>query len=99
MRVRHADKDLERLEIDSMFYCGYSENTVSAFRKRMQLLRAMRDERDLYAFKSCRFEKLKGSRSHQHSIRLNDQMRLILEFEGRGPGKTMVVVGIEDYHS
>jgi len=31
-------------------------------------------------------------------MRLNDQFRLILEFEGSGAGKTVVVVGIEDYH-
>jgi len=98
MRVRHADKDLERLEVDAEFYCGYGENIVRAFRKRMQFIRAVRDERDLYAMRSSRFEKLKGARSHQHSIRLNDQMRLILEFEGRGPEKTLVVMGIEDYH-
>jgi proteic killer suppression protein len=71
---------------------------VKAFRKRMQTIRAARDERDFYALQSLRFEKLKGARSHQHSMRLNDQWRLILEFEGKGEKKTLVVVGIEDYH-
>ncbi len=31
-------------------------------------------------------------------IRLNQQWRLILEFEGEAPEKVTVVVSIEDYH-
>jgi plasmid maintenance system killer protein len=31
-------------------------------------------------------------------MRLNDQWRLILEIEEDGQGKTLVIVGIEDYH-
>ena len=34
--------------------------------------------------KSMRFEKLKGARSHQFSLRLQDQWRLILEIERAG---------------
>jgi toxin HigB-1 len=64
----------------------------------MQAIRAANDERDLAAVRGNRFEKLQGSRSHQYSIRLNDQYRLVLEFEGSGQNKTVVVVGIEDYH-
>jgi proteic killer suppression protein len=64
----------------------------------MQTIRSAPDERDLYALKSLHFEKLKGQRSHQHSIRLNDQWRLILEFKGKAPNKTIVIVAIEDYH-
>ena len=98
MRVRHADRGLERVESDIRYYGGYQENIVKAFRRRMQVIRAAQDERDLRQFRSHRFEKLKGKRSHQHSIRLNNQMRLILEFEGQAPEKTVVIIGIEDYH-
>ena len=42
------------------------------------------------------FEKLKGDRARQHSMRLNDQWRLILEFEGAAPDETVVIVSIED---
>jgi proteic killer suppression protein len=48
--------------------------------------------------KSFHFEKLKGRRSHQHSMRLNQQWRLVLGFEGDAPNKVSVVVSIEDYH-
>ena len=98
MNVAFADKDLDRLETDIQFDAGFPQPVVTAYRKRMQQIRAAPDERDLYAQKSLHFEKLKGDRSHQRSIRLNDQWRLILEFKGRGPQKVVVIVSIEDYH-
>jgi toxin HigB-1 len=64
----------------------------------MQAIRAAHDERDFYAMKSLRFEKLEGDRSSQRSVRLNDQWRLILEFSGEAPAKTLLIVTIEDYH-
>jgi len=96
--VRFKDESLGTLERDAKYNAGYSEAICKAFRKRMQQIRAATDERDFYALKSLRFEKLKGERSHQYSMRLNDQWRLILELEGEGLSKKLTVVGIEDYH-
>jgi toxin HigB-1 len=98
MKVRHANRDLERLEADPKFVSGHGQNVVQAYRKRMQFIRGAHSEQDFRAMKSLHFEKLKGSRSQQHSIRLNDQWRLILEFEGEAPDKVAVVIKIEDYH-
>jgi len=98
MEVSFGDANLDRLEIDARFDGGYSQAIVKAFRKRMQQIRAADDERPFYASKSLHFEKLKGSRNHQHSMRLNDQWRLILEIRGDGKEKLIHVVGIEDYH-
>jgi len=92
------DTRLDKLETDPAFDAGYPSEIVKAFRKRMQQIRAAVDERDFYNQKSLRFEKLHGDRKHQHSMRLNDQWRLILEFEGKCPSKTVVIVDIEDYH-
>lgn len=98
MKVTHRDSNLERLERDASFTDSRPPAVVKAFRKRMNFLRHAEDERDLYAWKSLEFEKLKGARSHQHSVRVNDQWRLILEFDGEAPNKAAVIVAIEDYH-
>lgn len=98
MEVRHDDRTLEEVEFDKASTAGFDPAIVKAFRKTMQSLRAAVDERDIRARKGARFEKLSGQRSHQHSIRLNDQYRLIVELEGEAPNKTVVIVGIEDYH-
>ncbi|MYB76846.1 MAG: plasmid maintenance system killer protein [Chloroflexi bacterium] len=98
MEVRYEDSELERLESDPSFRGKWSQSVVKAFRKRMQAIRAATDERAFYQMKSFHFEKLAGNRRHQRSMRLNDQFRLILKFEGKSPDKTVVVISIEDYH-
>lgn len=98
MEVEFADDSLRRLESDSGFDAGFGRDVVRAFRKRIQFIRAARDERDFYAMRSLNFEKLKGKREGQHSMRLNDQWRLILELVKRNDGKVVVIVEIADYH-
>jgi proteic killer suppression protein len=96
--VGFRHETLAKLERDARYAAGYSEGVVKAFRKRMQQIRAANDERDFFALKSLNFEKLKGGRSTQYSMRLNDQWRLILESQGNEIGKKVIVVAIEDYH-
>ena len=98
MEVCFRQAFLSRLESNVRFDRGFPEAVVSAYRNRMQTIRAAPDERVFYAMKSLRFEKVKGKRDHQHSMRLNDQWRLVVEFEGKAPDKVVVVVDIEDYH-
>lgn len=97
MDVIFKDECLDKLESENNDY-GYSTEIVKAFRKRMQQIRAALDERDFYNLRSLRFEKLKGNRSHQHSMRLNGQWRLIVELAGNSPQKFVMIVCIEDYH-
>jgi proteic killer suppression protein len=98
MQIRHADRKLQRLETDLSYMAGLNAQAVRGFRKVMGWIRSADDERDFYALKGLHYEKLKGSRTHQRSMRLNDQFRLILELEQTADGKRMVVISIEDYH-
>ncbi len=98
MEVEFADDDLRRLEVDAAFNANLSRSIVSAYRRRMQAIRAANDERDLRVFRAWNFEKLKGDRSHQHSIRLNGQFRLIVEIIVRQPKNGIRVIEIVDYH-
>ena len=98
MEVRFANKDLDRLETDPRFDGAYPQEVVRKFRLRMQFIRGAKDEQDFYALKSLHYEKLKGGRSHERSMRLNQQWRLILAIERRRDQKVVVVIAIEDYH-
>jgi proteic killer suppression protein len=98
VEIRFRDDKLDRLETDPKFDGGFPGPIVTKFRQRLQEIRAASDERLFYQLRSLRFEKLKGNREHQYSMRLNDQWRLIVEFEGSSTNKVAVVVGIEDYH-
>jgi proteic killer suppression protein len=98
MKVEFRDKSCDRLDKDPAYNAGHSAAVVTAFRKRIQFIKAATDERDFREMRSLHYEKLKGDRSHQRSMRLNDQWRLILELDKSGAETVVVVVGIEDYH-
>jgi toxin HigB-1 len=98
MDVEFEDESWRRLEIDKSFDAGLDRSIVKAYRKRLQMIRAARDERDFYALKSLHFEKLKGDREGQHSMRLNQQWRLILRLEKRDDGKVILIISVTDYH-
>src|SRR5262245_27446780 len=98
MDVEFADDDLDRLEVDGEFTAGHEAGVVKAFRKLMQVIRAAQDERDFYKLKSLHFEKLKGKRSHQRSMRLTGRWRLIVELRGEALSKIVRIMSIEDYH-
>lgn len=98
MEVEFDDYDLDCLETDAQYTAGHSQEVVRAYRKRMQQIRAFRDERDFLTVRSLNFEKLKGNREGQHSIRLNLQWRLIFEIRGDHPCKVISIIEIVDYH-
>ena len=98
MQVRHADGRLERLEVDPTYDAGFGRPIVKGFRKVMAWIRDAENETDFYALHSLHYEKLKGARAHQRSVRLNRQFRVILQLEPGSSGATVVVIAIEDYH-
>lgn len=98
MEVEFDDDNLDRLETDAKFTAGFSRDIVKAYRKRMQLIRAAKDERDFMEQKSLHFERLNDDRLGQYSIRLNIQWRLILELRGKHPCKIIRIIEIVDYH-
>jgi proteic killer suppression protein len=98
VEVTFESPQLEELEKDKAHDARYPPGIGKVFRRRMQFIRAAPDERDFYQLRSLNFEKLKGDRIGQHSMRLNDQWRLILTFVGESPNKLVVIISIEDYH-
>ena len=98
MEVEFDNDDLDQLEVEPHFDAGLPSGVVKGFRKAMQCIRSALDERDLYALRGLRFEKLKGDRDGQYSLRCNDQYRLIARFDGRGQEKIVRIIEIVDYH-
>ena len=98
MILKFKDRNLQRLAEDSSYSGSYSPPVITSFRKKIQIIEAATDERDLYGLKSLHFEKLKGDRKGQYSIRLNKQWRLILSMVKDINNKIVLVISIEDYH-
>lgn len=69
----------DRLEIDPGYTHGLSTSVVAAYRSRLQLLRAARDQDDLAAIRSLGFCPVDGRACGQHSVALNNPYCLIVE--------------------
>ncbi len=76
----------------------YQPAVVHAFFRVMTLIAQARDERDIRAIKGRRMERLRGDRQGQHSLRLNDQFRLIFTIESDEDGNILLIIEIVDYH-
>ncbi len=98
MKTGYGNKSLKRIRDEAGFTGGFSDAIVAAFREVVQFIESAPDERAFGAMRSLNFEKLKGNRDGQYSMRLNKQWRLILEFEGKGSDKKLRIVEIVDYH-
>lgn len=98
MDVEFADEDLRRLHADPECKAGYSTEIIRAFRQKVQFLVAAPDERSIRNWRSLNYERLKGQRKHEWSIRLNGPWRLILQRRETDAGVTLILTGIEQYH-
>lgn len=99
MLVDFEDESLRRLYEDKNFRVPrIGPELTKAYRRRLQVVVAAVDERDLRNMRSNRFEKLSGDRDGSWSLRLNDQWRLIVRLEDRAEGRFVVVTEIVDYH-
>ncbi len=99
MRLEFEDDDLRRLYEERDFVLSrFGPDVVRAFRQKLGFLAQAESEVDLRNYKALHFEKLKGGRAGQHSIRLNHRWRLILRIETDTDGRLLVVVEIVDYH-
>jgi proteic killer suppression protein len=93
-----ADPYLECVYYDSNASIGHGPAVDKGFRKVMGIIKASIDERDLRELKGLRYEKLKGARSHQHSLRLTNQWRLIIERIEHSSQIKLRIISVEDYH-
>jgi proteic killer suppression protein len=97
LRYRFYDKGLERLYVQGTGAGHYPEGIAETFVKRIRMIEAAADERDLRALKSLHFEKLKGG-GNRYSIRLNQTWRLLLTFEKDKDGKIVVIIEINKHY-
>jgi len=99
MKVEHADDKLREIESTPNAGLGcFTPAVVKGFRKRMQLVRAATDIRDLYAYKGNRLEKLSGDRKNQYSMVLTGNWRLVIEVDQSSSPARIIILEIVDYH-
>jgi len=55
----------------------FSKEVILQYKKKVRILLKIKSIKELYDYKGLHFEKLKGDRKEERSIKLNDQYRLI----------------------
>ncbi len=98
MRVVFADEELSLIETEQAGGTRLGVAVIKSARRKLAVLRAAVDDRSLRNWKSLHYEKLKGERGGQRSIRLNDQYRMVFELDEETEPQTVTILKIEDYH-
>jgi toxin HigB-1 len=99
VKIEFADEELRRLYVGPEFVLPqFGQDLIRAYRKKIGFLASANSELDLRAYKALRYEKLRGDREGQHSVRLNQQWRLILRVETDEDERLLIIVEIVDYH-
>lgn len=98
MRIVFAHNDLALIETDEAGATRLPVSVIKSARRKLTVLRAAINDRSLRNWKSLHYEKLRGDREGQRSIRLNDQYRMVLELDEETEPQTATILQIEDYH-
>lgn len=93
-----ADSKLAAIETAEPGKTGLPVAVIQAVRRKLTVLRAATDDRALRNWKSLHYEKLKGGRAGQRSIRVNDQYRIVFVLDSETAPQTATILSIEDYH-
>lgn len=88
-----ADKESERI-FSREFSKKLPSDIQRIARRKLEILDAVENLNDLTIPPANRLEKLKGGRSNQYSIRINDQWRICFEWSGTDAFDVEIV----DYH-
>jgi len=97
MRFGFKSKKLELLYTEEKGAQKYDAAVVDAFFDVMAIIAAAADERDIRNIKSLHYEKLKGKLQHQHSLRLTNQYRLIVERAKDEQGRWLLIIEIDPH--
>jgi toxin HigB-1 len=98
MDVVFADPTLGLIETEDAGRTKLPVAVIKSARRKLTVLRAAPDDRALRNWKSLHYEKLKGGRDGQRSIRVNDQYRIVFTLDENTKPPIATILAIEDYH-
>jgi len=98
MEIEFADPALALIETDEAGATRLPVAVIKSARRKLTVLRAATDDRTLRNWKSLHYEKLKGDREGERSIRINKQYRMVFTLDSETDPQTITVLAVEDYH-
>lgn len=98
MRIEFRDRRLALVQTEQAAETKLPVAVIKSLRDKLVVLASATDERTLRNWRSLHYEKLKGDREGQRSIRINAQWRLVFTLDTTQTPPTIVVLSVEDYH-
>jgi proteic killer suppression protein len=98
VRFEFSRSKICRLYTEEFGARKYPPEVIDAFFEVLAVIDAAQSEQDLRNLKHLHFEKLKGKRKHQRSLRLHGGFRLTVQLASDEQGAYLLVEDIEDYH-
>ena len=98
MEIEFADSSLALIETDHAGNTGLPVPVIKSARRKLIAMRAASDERALRNWKSLHYEKLKGDRDGQRSVRLNEKYRMVFVLDSDTEPQKATILSVEDYH-
>jgi proteic killer suppression protein len=98
MEIEFADSELAAIETANAGKTGFPVPVIKSAQRKLTALRAAPDDRLLRNWKSLHYEKLKGDRDGQRSIRINEKYRLVFTLDSDATPQKVTILAIEDYH-
>jgi len=98
MKIEFRDQRLALIGTERAAETKLPFTVIKSCREKLIVLAAAPDERTLRNWRSLHYEKLKGEREGQRSIRLNNQWRLVFELHDTQTPPAIVILAVEDYH-
>ena len=104
MQVKILNKDLAYLYAHGKEKGSpqYPPEVAKAFVKKVKILQQAENTQMLRQYKSLHFEELKGDLKGSHSVRVNDQYRIVLKIEKEDNGtvkiEIVIIEDLVDYH-
>jgi plasmid maintenance system killer protein len=84
--------ELDRLEVDAVFTAGFAPAVVAAFRRRIQLLRAMTSDAELKKWRCLDVQHAHGL----YSVRLHGAWRLLFRVQGTPAQRRLCIEALVD---
>jgi proteic killer suppression protein len=98
MEIEFADPALAKIETEQAGETRLPVAVIKSVRRKLNVLRAAPDDRTMRNWKSLHYEKLKGDREGERSIRINKQYRMVFRLDSETDPQTITVLAVEDYH-
>lgn len=98
MKVTFANKRLALVLTARAHELGLPFGVIKACRRKLELMNAATNERDLREWKSLNYRKLGGVQDGQRQIRINDQYRIVFTLNNEFSPPVITILEIGDTH-